>query len=140
MSFYDFVFGKGKVLLLTLLLGIDLPDTTPKLGEYLIRIPVPNSENALKVVTKMLVAIIHGMLLHSCRDTSNPSCIYKHMRLAITIKCNNVHRTIIDENAAIPSGAKELMSYLDKFDSRIEARIQSLLIAATLPLVDGDRS
>ena len=88
MNFYDFVFGKGKVFLLTLLLSFDPPDKTPTLEEmekYLIRIPVPNSENALKLATKMMVAIIHGMLLHCCRDTSSPSCIYKHSHLTIIL-------------------------------------------------------
>lgn len=143
MNFYDFVFGKGKAFLMTLLFRVDLPDTTPtpeelEKEEYLIRIPVPNSESTLKVITKIMVAIIHGMLLHCCRDTSNSSCVYIHTRLTIVIKCNGLCRTIVNENAAIPSGGKELADYLAKFDSRIESKISSLLVAATLPLVDGD--
>ena len=56
----------------------------------------------------------------------------------IIIKCNGIRRTIFDENAAIPSGAKELADYLAKFDLSIESKISSLLVAATLPLVGGD--
>lgn len=136
---YKFRKGKNKMLV-TLQIGIGISGTIPDLENFQNYFIIPKSIKALELSVKTQISFIIGVLTVRCRDMAEEDGVYKLFNLTIKAQCNGQIYTIWNDKVIISLGKEGLATSLENLALEIEAPLTRFAIAATLPLVDGDRS
>ena len=122
-------------IVIVLIIGIGVPCGEVNKKSFPVAISFPLNMNEVKSTVERIYGTLDGILLHNFRNFSVTTFQTVLGHLTIEAECNGIHKTIIDDNYAVPVSETELSDWIEKTCKPFPNAVRNLLFEVALSLL-----